>query len=175
MSRMIFQMGHGVQPVGPARMAGDENQLVVAAPALLQLQKVLDLGRLVVLIDAEEADVEVVARILEVVGIAAEEGDVLFRREDQPHVGVFLELIEMILAALKQRDHVAAQAGLVERFLLDRVDHRPAGQLRVGRPTARLHRGVHSLGHVLDVHQDVQFQIDALHLFGLRSWRESRS
>ena len=77
---------------------------------LAPLQVVLDLGRLAVLVDAEEADVEVVARILEVVRIAAEEGDLLLRGEDQAHVGVLLEAIEVILAALVERDDVAAQA-----------------------------------------------------------------
>ena len=95
-------------------MAGDEDQFVVAGPVLAPFQVVLDLGRLVVLVDAEEADVEVVARILEVVGIAAEEGDLLLRGEDQADVGVLLVAIEVILAALVEGDDVAAAgSGLV--------------------------------------------------------------
>ena len=83
-------MGHGVQPIGAARMPGDEDQLVVGRAGLAPVQKVLELDRLVVFIDAEEADIEVVARILEIVRVAAEKRDVLLRREHQPHVGVLL-------------------------------------------------------------------------------------
>ncbi len=72
-----LEVGHRVEPVGPAGMAGDEDQLAVARALGTPLQVVLDLGRLAVLVDAEEADVEVVAGILEVVRVAAEEGDVL--------------------------------------------------------------------------------------------------
>ena len=71
-------------------MAGDEDQLVVRDAVLAPLQIVLDLGRLVVLVDAEEADVEVEARVLEVVRVAAEEGDLLLGREDEADVGVLL-------------------------------------------------------------------------------------
>ena len=69
-----------------------------AAPCGAHCKIVLDLGRLAVLVNAEEADVEVVAGILEVVRIAAEEGDRLLRGEDQPHVGIFLVAIEVVRA-----------------------------------------------------------------------------
>ena len=84
-------MRHGVQPVGLARMAGNEHQLAVARAGEAPFQVVFDLGRLAVLVDAEEADVEVVSRVLEVVRVAAEEGDLLLGRKDQPHIRVFLE------------------------------------------------------------------------------------
>ena len=114
-----------VRPGCPATKTSSSSVGARLAP----LQIVLELGRLAVLVDAEEADVEIVARILEVVRVAAEEGDVLLRREDQPHVGVLLVAVEMVLPALVERDHVAAQPGLVERFLFDRVHHGAAGLL----------------------------------------------
>ena len=74
----------------------------------------LDFGGLAVFINAEQADVQIKAGIFKVVRVAAVERDLLLRREDEAHVGVFLETVQMILAALIQRDHVAAEAGLVE-------------------------------------------------------------
>jgi hypothetical protein len=67
--------------------------------------------RFAILIDPEESDVQIVAGISEVIGIAAEEGDVEFRCEHQPHIGVFLILVEVInLAGIENHD-VAAQSG----------------------------------------------------------------
>src|SRR6266536_2028881 len=94
-------------------MAGDENQLIVGSAGLAPLQIVLELDLLVIFIDTEEADIEVVAGVFEIVGVAAEEGDVFFGREDEADVGVLFELIEVILAALKERDDDAAEASLV--------------------------------------------------------------
>ena len=112
-------------------MPGDEDQLIVRRPGRAPLQVMLDLGRLAVLVGAEEADVQVEARILEVVRVAAVEGDLLFGGEDQADIGVFLEAVEVVLAALVERDDVAAQPGLVQRFLLDVGHDAAAGQERL--------------------------------------------
>jgi hypothetical protein len=72
----------------------------------------------------------------------------------------------MIPAALVQGHHVAAQAGLVLRLLLDLGHDRPTrldGFLGVGRCR---HRGIHAGGDILDGLQDVQFEIHALDLLG---------
>ncbi len=74
----------------------------------------LHFGRLAVLVGTEEADVEIEARKFEVVGVAAEGRDRLFRGHHQPHVGVLLVAIKVVRAALVQSHHVAAQAGLIE-------------------------------------------------------------
>ena len=166
-------MPHRIQAVGLAGIPGHEHQVVLLQPRRIPLQVVRRLDRLAVLVDAEEADVEIVAGILEVVRIAAEEGDVLLGREDQPHVGVFLVAVEVVQPALVERDHVAPQAGLVERLLLDGVHHRAALFLRLGRAGGRLHRRVDPLGHVLDAHQHVQFRVGALELLGLRAGVEA--
>src|SRR5207237_9545740 len=63
-----------------------------------------------VLIDADERHVYVVAREVEVVGVAAEEGGLELRHEDEPHVRVLLVAIEIVLPALIERDHIRAQA-----------------------------------------------------------------
>ena len=86
------------------------------------------MSRLVVLVDAEEADVEVVARVLEVVRVAAEEGDLLLGGEDEADVGVLLERVQVVLAAGVERDDVGADAlGLVGVGLLDLGDLRLRG------------------------------------------------
>ena len=56
--------------------------------------------RLAVLVGADERDVQVVAGELEVVGVAAEEGDVELGGEDEPDVGVLLVEVEVVLASL---------------------------------------------------------------------------
>ena len=43
---------------------------------------------LIVFINAEEADVQIVTGILEIIGVAAEKRSVEFRREDEAHFGV---------------------------------------------------------------------------------------
>ncbi len=78
-----FQMPCGVQAVGPARIARDEHQLVVFRSRRAPLQILIDLGRLVVLVHAEERNIQIVARILEIIRISAEKRDVLLRREYQ--------------------------------------------------------------------------------------------
>ena len=87
----------------------------------------LHLRRLAVLVGPEQAHVEIEAGKLEVVGIAAEEGDLAFGSEDEADVGVLLRPVEVIGAALEERDDVASQAGLLERLLLDRRHRLAAG------------------------------------------------
>ncbi len=100
MVALIFQMRHGVQTIGAAGMSGNEDQLAFRRARLAPLQEMLDVHRLVVLVDAEEADIQIVARIFEIVGIAAEEGDRFLRSEHQAHVGVLFVAVQMILAAV---------------------------------------------------------------------------
>ncbi len=157
----VLQVMHRVEPVGMGRVAGDQHEIAVRQRRGIPLQ-ILRLDRFAVLVDAEEADVEVVARIFEVVGIAAEIGDLLLRREDQPHVGVSLVAVELVQPAAVERDDVAAESGLLERLLFD-VDHGGPPQLfGLGRVGGRLDRGVDPLGDVLDAHQHVELRVGAL-------------
>ena len=128
---------------------------------------------LAVLVGPKEADVEVVAGKLEVVGVATEKRDLLLRREDEPHVGVFLGSIKMVETALMERDHVAPQSGRGERLLLDLRHHLAAGGKRVGRRHARRDGPLHAGGDVLDRDEHVEFEVVALEFVGLGGRREA--
>src|SRR6185369_8737462 len=110
----VFQFGHGQQPAGPSRMTGDENEFAVARARRREAEKILYRRRLAILVGAEQANIQIVARELEVVGIAAVERNLLLRREYQSHVGVAFEAIQMIRAALPKRDDIGAQARAIQ-------------------------------------------------------------
>ena len=110
-----------------ARVAGNENQFTVAGAGLAPLEVMRRLGGLAVLVGAEQADVEVEPGVFEVVRVAAVEGDLFFRSEDEADVRIFLVAVEVILAALVERDHFAAEAGLVEGLLFKSGHGRAAG------------------------------------------------
>ncbi len=74
----------------------------------------------------------------------------------------------MVPAALVQGNHVASQRSLFERFFLDFCHDRPTGQERFLSFHIALDGGVHSVRDVLNAHQDVQLQVQALFLFGRR-------
>ena len=84
------QLGHRVVALSRAGMAGDEDQLARRGALGAPLEIVIGVQRLAVLVDAEEGHVQVVARIGEVIRVAAEEGCLLLGRKDQAHVGVGL-------------------------------------------------------------------------------------
>ena len=131
-------------------MSGDESQLAIAGAIRLPLQVVRRLGRLAVLVGAEERDVEIVAGILEVIGIAAEERDGKFRRKHQPDVVILFVFVEVVHRARVQRHHVAANVA-AGALLLQR-SHRFALRLAgIGGRHARLRRAVHLRGHIGNV------------------------
>src|SRR4051812_6971289 len=125
-------MSHRVEAAGASGMPRDEDQFVLRRAGFAPLQEVLNFGGTIVLIDAEKADVQIVARVFKIVRIAAEERDLLFGSKHQAHVGVLLELIQVILPPLEQRDYVASQTRLLELLLFDRIDRGAASQLRLG-------------------------------------------
>src|SRR5262249_5921834 len=71
-------------------------------------------------VNAEEGDVQVVAWKGEVVVIAAEIRDLLLGRKDQSHVGVSLEAVEPVFAAVVERHDLALQTGLRRFFFFNR-------------------------------------------------------
>src|ERR1041385_8663326 len=87
----------------------------------------IDLGGLAIFVSAEEADIEVVARIFKIIRITAVKGNLLFGGEDQADVGVFFIAIEVVLSALVKGHHVTAQTSLIERFLFN-VGHGSASR-----------------------------------------------
>src|SRR6266705_1633787 len=107
---LIFEVSHCVETLSAARISGNENQVTFRGARLTPLQETFHVYCLVVLVDSEKADVQVVARILEVVRVAAEERGRFLRCEYQSHVGISLVPVEVILAAVVERNDVAAQA-----------------------------------------------------------------
>src|SRR6516164_2441241 len=68
------------------------------------------LHRLAVLVKTQEGTVEAEAGKIEVVEVPAEERDRELRREHQAYIAVLAVLVELVLAALVERDHLAAAA-----------------------------------------------------------------
>ena len=122
---------------------------------------------LVVFVDAEKGNVQVIAGVGEVVGIASEEGSVELRRENQADVGVLLVFVEMEHFAGVERNHIAAHSGGSGAIFFNGA-HGGALSLtgfcgRHSWVSARLHFG----GDVLDFHQDIQLKIGTLRFVGL--------
>ena len=97
-------------------------------------------------------------------GIAAEEGDLLLGREDQPHVGVLLVAIEPVLAALVERHHVGAQAGFLQAFALDAGDRGLALGEFLFRASWRLSSAASTWAVTFSIDiEDVDFQVRRFH------------
>ena len=143
---------------------GNEHQLVVGGALRVPFEEVLGADRRAVFVDAEDRKVQVVARIREVVRIAAEKGHLLFRREHQSHIRVLLITIEPVLSALIQGDDVGTQAGPIEAFLLDGRNLGPAGVERCLRAVAALCRRDDPRRDFFVRHQDVQLEVGGLQL-----------
>ena len=71
-------------------------------PLRIKLQKIVDLRRLPIFVNAKDANIEIVTRVFEIVRVAAVKRDLLLRRENEPYVVVTFVAIEMIGAALIQ-------------------------------------------------------------------------
>ncbi len=164
----VLQVGDRIHPIGVARMAGDEHQLSFGGARRAPVQIIGNFRGMSVLVHAKQADVQIVARVFEIVGIAAEERDGLLWSEHQADIGVALVAIQVIEPTVIKRNHVAAQAGGVERLLLDRVDRRPPRLVGFGRRHLRSHRGLDFRGHVFDALQHVQFGVERAELVGPR-------
>ncbi len=124
-----------------------------------------DLGRLAVLVGAQHADVEVVAREVEIVRIAAEESDGFLRREHQARVLEAVVLVQIVNAAVIQIDHVAAGMVLIGADALG-LDLRLLGFLRLAEGGALQAAGdlLHPRGDVADLVEPVQLDGRAQHL-----------
>src|SRR4029453_5500206 len=96
----------GLQPLRRAWMAGYEDQIPRIDAGGVPPQVALAFHRIAVLVHAEERHIQTIARVGEIVGVPAEEGNLLFRREYQPYIGVLLVTVEPVLAAAVQRNHV---------------------------------------------------------------------
>ena len=159
---LVPDLRDGQQPRGRSRVAGREDQLALGGAGLRPLQVVRGLRGLAVFVRPEERDVEVPARVGEVVVVAAEVGNLLLGREHEAHVGVFLVAVEPVLAAAVEGDDLALQAGGRRALLLDRRPSRPGAGGRFGVGRAALHRTKHAPGDVLVRHEDVHLEVGAL-------------
>ena len=158
----VDHLGQGVLAAGAARVARDEGQVAGFEPALGPLEEVLGLVRLAVLVDAEDREVQVVAGEGEVVGVAAEEGDLLLGGEDQPHVRVLLVAVDPVLAALVEGDVLAGEAALLLHGLLELLDLGLAQLQGLLVRRAGLDGGVEAGGDVLHGHE--RHQLETRHL-----------
>ena len=158
------QLGHGVVSLRGARIAGDKDQLTGRRAFGATLEIVVGVQWLAVVVDAEDGHIEVVARIGEVIRIAAEEGRLLFGRKDDAHIGVLLVLIEPVFAAVVERNHVGAPAGLLGAFVFDGGNFGFAGLKRLCLIGNAFGRALHARGNVCHADQHVYFEIGRLHL-----------
>src|SRR2546430_16400229 len=77
-----------------------------------------------ILVSPQERDVEVVTREVEVVGIAAEEGDGELGREDEADVLEAAVPVQIVAAAVIKRDDVAADLRVAAGAFLFDLRHR---------------------------------------------------
>src|SRR5207302_8644482 len=104
-------------------MPADERQLAVNWSAWIEFQIVVDLERPPVFINAEDADVEIEAWVLEVVGVSQIKCAVLLCHRDAPDLVVTFVVTEMILAALIMRDDDGTQpVFFFDLLLIRRID-----------------------------------------------------
>ena len=163
-----LELGLRGQPSRRSRMARDELQFALARTGLAPRQIIGHSGRLAVLIRPEKSHVQAVARIHEIIRIAAEGRRRRFRREHEADVGVLAVPVEMIEAAGVQHHHVAALAGVLRvASLLDPGHRRLALLVRLGRGRS-LDRRLHLGRHVLDGQQHVDLEIRTSALVLLR-------
>src|SRR5215469_1849301 len=89
------------------------------------------LHRLAVLVQPHESTVEAEAGKIEIIEVAAKEGDRELRRKHQAYIAVLAVFVELVLAALVERDHLtAARRITLTRLIRDlgrgsiaRLDH----------------------------------------------------
>ena len=115
----------------------------------------LNLRGLAVLVGAEKTDIEVKPWIFKIVRIPAEEGNLLLRREDQPHIGVFLVAVKPVFAAMIERNDVGAQPGFLLTLPLDLRDVGLAGIQSFLIAHARLDGAGHVGRHIFHGHENV--------------------
>src|SRR5262249_20765637 len=102
----IRELAYRKLSIRPARIPAHERQLAIRRTLRVPLQIMLDLRRLPVFVSAKDRNIEIVARIFEIIGIAAAKRDLSLGGEGQPHVVVTSVAIKMILSALIKCHHV---------------------------------------------------------------------
>src|SRR5205823_14344179 len=105
-----------------------------------------------VFINAKDANVQIVAGILKVIRVSTEKSHLLLRRENEPHVIVAFVSIQMISAALVERNDVGAQPGFLFAFLFNRSDDSVARSGSLVARHSRLDRGVYPRSDIVNRH-----------------------
>ena len=162
------------QPPGLAGIARDEQQFAVGERARAPDETVRRLGRLAVLVEPDQRDVEGIAREGEIVGVAAERAGRLLRPEHQADVVIGAVFVQRIFAAGIERDDLA----IAVRVALAAValDPRDLGVARLLERFARQpRRRLDQRGrHIADRHDDLGFEAGALPFVGLRGGQHRR-
>ena len=132
----------------------------------------------VFVVDAEERHVERVARIGEVVRVAAEVAQLQLGRHHQPHVAVAFEDVGRVFGAVVERDHLDDVAGLLPAFffqqpLLDLLNGLLAGHGPFGVRLGPFQRGIDFIGHVADFDELVGVVVFGAALFFERAGVEA--
>ena len=166
-------MGDRIQTCRRARIAGVENQIAFLGSSRRPFEVTRRTNRLIFFVNAHQRHVDVEARKVEVVRIAAKKCGLEFRHENQTHVGVFFIAIEIVLSALIERDDVATKPGGFRRLGFDRRNlGAPSGKRRRIRHS-RFDCSIDARGHVFDAHQHVEFQAGRFDLFRRRARNKS--
>ena len=101
-------MGHGVEPRGRTRVAGNKNQLAGFRAGFGPFEIILYLHWLVVFVNSYQGHVDIESGKVEVVRIATKKRGLKLRHKNQAHICIFFITIEVVLATLVKRNHVAA-------------------------------------------------------------------
>src|SRR5882724_3321785 len=122
-------MADSVKPRSRTRMAGNENQLSITHAGFGPLEIIFNLERLTVLINSHQRHVDIEAREVEVIGIAAEECGLKLRHKHYANVVVAFVAIQIVLTTLIESYYIAMQTGCLIRFGLDRTNSSAAGSV----------------------------------------------
>ena len=150
-------------------MTRHEDQLAICRPLRVPPQILFGRSRAAVFVGAQKREIQVVSRIGEIIGIAAEKCSLLFRREHQSHIGIFFISVQPILTTGVKRHYIRSKVGRDKTLLLDPGPFPLTRIKRLLFGHARLHHALNAGGNVLHRHQHVEFEIRTLQLLRLGS------
>ena len=164
----------GQEPIGAARIAGDEDEVAVLRRARVPLEMLRCDDRPAVLVEPQKREIEVVAREVKVVGVAAKKRGLHLGRKDEPHVGIFAVGVELVLTAVIERDHLAAVDGIAAlASLLLQIGNRPIARAHKVGPRLAAGRGIDRGRHIGDRGEDFCLRARALALVTARRREEA--
>src|SRR5262249_3581633 len=142
------QLFAGVHPLRRAWISDDESRLAVDRRARVEPQVIGRRRRLAVLIGAQEACIERVAREVEIVRIAAELRRLRFGHPDKPNVAVLAIGVELVRAARVKLDTRAAAGRFVGATRTFQTGGRRIARLDCGFAGRRADRVLYVRRHV---------------------------